>query len=355
MVALAISPKLQKPRGYPLGAPPQASRFSELSELLLDEAPSRDIHEGPASYSLISQLLTLAANAIALCQGAHLGSLKLYNKKFLRLCFTKYEASSNLRGPTVMEAQAAGAHLGSLKLYNKKFLRLCFTKYEASSNLRGPTVMEAQAADKRCWELISDLVNQHSWKLDDALHELSEDTRFDEQRNVVEEVTGVPLCVSAQPSGSPGATLELSTAQSSVSPAALAICQGNLDFTTWLELLVNNFSIPFVASFQNDPAIKDSEAYFNLGAFAFDNGSRFGIYHRAEQFSDILRFLNAFMQLQFPEGTWSSLCVSHNVRTRLHTDAGNKPALERFHATSIPGRHMELTLCQPQCSHPTAH
>ena len=135
MVALAISPKLQKPRGYPLGAPPQASRFSELSELLLDEAPSRDIHEGPASYSLISQLLTLAANAIALCQGAH---------------------------------------LGSLKLYNKKFLRLCFTKYEASSNLRGPTVMEAQAADKRCWELISDLVNQHSWKLDDALHELSE-------------------------------------------------------------------------------------------------------------------------------------------------------------------------------------
>ena len=89
---------------------------------------------------------------------------------------------------------------------------------------------------------------------------------------------------------------------------------------------MNNFSIPFVASFQNDPAIKDSEAYFNLGAFAFDNGSRFGIYHRAEQFSDILRFLNAFMQLQFPEGTWSSLCVSHNVRTRLHTDAGNKPA-----------------------------
>ena len=115
--------------------PRKQARFSELSELLLDEAPSRDIHEGPASYSLISQLLTLAANAIALCQGAH---------------------------------------LGSLKLYNKKFLRLCFTKYEASSSLRGPTVMEAQAADKRCWELISDLVNQHNWKLDDALYEVCE-------------------------------------------------------------------------------------------------------------------------------------------------------------------------------------
>ena len=97
---------------------------------------------------------------------------------------------------------------------------------------------------------------------------------------------------------------------------------------------MNNFSIPFVASLQNDPAIKDSEAYFNLGAFAFDNGSRFGLFHRTEQFSDILRFLNAFMQLQFPEATWSSLCVSHNVRTRLHTDAGNKPASQN-HTLSL--------------------
>ena len=64
------------------------------------------------------------------------------------------------------------------------------------------------------------------------------------------------------------------------------------------------------------------------------NGSRFGIFHRTEQFSDILRFLNAFMQLQFPEGTWSSLCVSHNVRTRLHTDAGNKPASQN-HTLSL--------------------
>ena len=34
--------------------------------------------------------------------------------------------------------------------------------------------MEAQSADKRCWELIAELVNLHNWKLDDALHELSE-------------------------------------------------------------------------------------------------------------------------------------------------------------------------------------
>ncbi|CAE7241641.1 unnamed protein product [Symbiodinium microadriaticum] len=65
--------------------PKKLPRITELSDLLLDEAPSRDIHDGPASFNLINQLLTLATNSIALCRGAHLGSLKLYQKKFLKL------------------------------------------------------------------------------------------------------------------------------------------------------------------------------------------------------------------------------------------------------------------------------
>ena len=116
-------------------SPKKLPRLSELSDLLLDEAPSRDIHDGPASFNLINQLLTLATNSIALCRDAH---------------------------------------LGSLKLYQKKFLKLCFTKYESASNLRGPTSLEAQAADKRAWELIGELVNIHAWKLDDALHEVTQ-------------------------------------------------------------------------------------------------------------------------------------------------------------------------------------
>ena len=115
--------------------PKKLPRLQELSDLLLDEAPTRDIHDGPASYNMINQLLTLATNSIALCQGAH---------------------------------------LGALKMYQKRFLRLCFTKYESASNLRGPTSLEAQSADKRAWEIIAELVNQHAWKLDDALHEVSE-------------------------------------------------------------------------------------------------------------------------------------------------------------------------------------
>ncbi|CAE7421204.1 unnamed protein product, partial [Symbiodinium microadriaticum] len=117
--------------------PKKLPRLTELSDLLLDEAPSRDIHDGPASFNLINQLLTLATNSIALCRGAHLGSLKLYQKKFLKLCFHE--------------------------------VRVCFQPSRPHF-----LDLEAQAADKRAWELIGELVNVHAWKLDDALHEVTQ-------------------------------------------------------------------------------------------------------------------------------------------------------------------------------------
>ena len=79
--------------------PKKLPRLQELSDLLLDEAPTRDIHDGPASYNMINQLLTLATNSIALCQGAHLRALKMYQKRFLRLCFTKYESARTFGAP----------------------------------------------------------------------------------------------------------------------------------------------------------------------------------------------------------------------------------------------------------------
>ena len=79
--------------------PKKLPRLQELSDLLLDEAPTRDIHDGPASYNMINQLLTLATNSIALCQGAHLGALKMYQKRFLRLCFTKYNQLRTFGAP----------------------------------------------------------------------------------------------------------------------------------------------------------------------------------------------------------------------------------------------------------------
>ncbi|CAE7518155.1 unnamed protein product [Symbiodinium sp. CCMP2592] len=405
------------------------ARF-DLTELFLDEAPTRDIHEGPASFGFVTQ-------------------------------------------------------------------------YEAAASLRGPTTMEAQAADRRCWEIIADLVNVHHWKLDDALHEVAEvrsdmhsllaprpkpkfdpdnswkarftgngrggkgggrggkgrdgkgekgerferggkggkgkdnkqatppgkwlstlfmdsrriqrqelqanlpqrvqavedlyqekvleddrkrrtaaehggksckrtvpqreeavedlyqekvleddrkkrtaaehsgrscrrtvsqrgeavegpcqekvddrrrgqpqgarktatanhETHFSEQRDIAEEVTAVPLSVPAQPSGSAGATSALPKARAPVSCAASALSEGSLDFATCLELLAQYFSTPFTSSSHcPDNAIAASEAYFNLGAFAFDNGARSGIFQRTEQFSDVLRFLNALCSFNF--------------------------------------------------------
>ncbi|CAE7223789.1 unnamed protein product [Symbiodinium sp. CCMP2592] len=310
--------------------PRKQARF-DLTELFLDEAPTRDIHEGPASFGLVTQLLSLAANAIALCQGAH---------------------------------------LGSLKLYNKRFMRICFTRYEAAARLRGPTTMEAQAADRRCWEIIADLVNVHHWKLDDALHEVAEvrsdmhsllaprpfipKPKFEPDNSWKARFTGngrggkgggrggkgrdgkgekgerferggkggkgkdnkqstppgkwlstlfmdgkhQTLCMRYQ-SGqckdaatcrylhrcavpksdgtacSAGATLALPKARAPVSCAASALSEGSLDFATCLELLAQYFSSPFTSSSHcPDKAIAASEAYFNLGAFAFGNGAR---------------------------------------------------------------------------------
>ncbi|CAE7294548.1 unnamed protein product, partial [Symbiodinium necroappetens] len=401
---LKLSPRLNNMRVVAGKAKPRENRgiaaISELSDLLLDDAPTREIHDGPASYAFISQMLSLASTSIALCQGAH---------------------------------------LGALKMYNKKFLQLCFTKYEPASNLRGPTSLEAQAADKRAWEILSDLVNQRAWKLDDALHEVSEVrsdlasllaprphvskrllegqeqwryrqtgrgrgsqgtgrggkgrdgkntpterlerggkgktshkggdknsqssqgkwlstifmegkkhtlcmryqsgqckdpascryvhkcavARFSPSRGEAEVVDDTSLCVPARPAGSQGHLISPQAADSQVSPVAQAIASYQFDFPTCLSLLEESFSSKAAIALR-DPAVTQSDAYFNLGAFGFEDGRRCGVFQRTEQFSEIARFLNAFLRLQFPSASWTSVCVSHNVRTQLHTDAGNE-------------------------------
>ena len=115
------------------------------------------------------------------------------------------------------------------------------------------------------------------------------------------------------------------------SAASLAMSAGDFSFSTCLSLLEEYFSdAARLSSARPDTSITQADAYFNLGAFGFDDGKRVGIFQRTEQFSDIVRFLNSFLLLRFPGGCWSSICVSHNVRTLLHTDAGNKPGSTNF-------------------------
>ena len=105
----------------------------ELSDLLLDEVPSRDI---PASGTIgvfhLQQLLSFLSVSLALCKAAHLQTLRTYERAFMRL---------------------AG------------------TRYSADSGLRAPHVEELQAADRQFWYEVNALF-QKGWTLDDALHEI---------------------------------------------------------------------------------------------------------------------------------------------------------------------------------------
>ena len=145
-------------------------------------------------------------------------------------------------------------------------------------------------------------------------------------------VQDVPLCVPARPAGTQG-TLQPqpAIAARTSSAASLAMSAGDFSFSTCLSLLEEYFSdAASLESAFSDAAITQADAYFNLGAFGFDDGKRVGIFQRTEQFSDIVRFLNSFLLLRFPGCSWSSICVSHNVRTLSHTDAGNKPGSNNF-------------------------
>ena len=65
------------------------------------------------------------------------------------------------------------AHLASLKSYTAKFMPYLTAKYEADSNLRAPTFLEAQAADKQIDSVISELVSERQRSSDQALRELT--------------------------------------------------------------------------------------------------------------------------------------------------------------------------------------
>eukprot|EP00439_Symbiodinium_sp_Y106_P020886 s6924_g2.t1 len=69
-------------------------------------------------------------------------------------------------------ALCGGAHLHTLKEFNRRFLRRCFERYPPESNLRSPSVAEAQIAEQVLWSQIATLFNEERWSLDAAIHEV---------------------------------------------------------------------------------------------------------------------------------------------------------------------------------------
>ncbi|CAE7273551.1 unnamed protein product, partial [Symbiodinium sp. KB8] len=188
--------------------------------------------------------------------------------------------------------------------------------------------MEAQAADKRCWELIAELVNLHNWKLDDALHELSE-VRSDMSsllapRAFIHKRFLEPAdpwrgqrVAKGNPKGGgrgqkgregkgekgerterggkggkgkdnknptqPGKWLSTLFMEGKRHTLCMryqngqckAMMEGSLTFSTCLELLEEHFSKPCLQASYNDSAVSYEDAYFNLGAFSFESGSSY--------------------------------------------------------------------------------
>ena len=117
--------------------PHKIQRLESLAvqDLIVDDVPTQELPQQiGAGAAQLTQILQLQATSIALC---------------------------------------SGAHLHTLKKYVHKFVKVAMTRYEADTNLRGPTTKEMEAADKQIWCKIADLFNLREWSLDDAVNELT--------------------------------------------------------------------------------------------------------------------------------------------------------------------------------------
>ena len=70
-------------------------------------------------------------------------------------------------------AMCGAAHLAALKEYSQKFLSLLTQKVEPELGLRNANIIESQSADRQCWYVMSELINERQWSMNDALHEIT--------------------------------------------------------------------------------------------------------------------------------------------------------------------------------------
>eukprot|EP00435_Cladocopium_sp_Y103_P029288 s1740_g7.t1 len=106
----------------------------QLHSLLMDEPPCLEINSSTMGVNAIRNMMEVHDRAIAICQGAHLANLKAYTQKFI------------------------------------SFLT---QRTDSDSGLRNANVLEAQQGDQKIWSVISDLMSDRGWTMDDSLHELT--------------------------------------------------------------------------------------------------------------------------------------------------------------------------------------
>eukprot|EP00439_Symbiodinium_sp_Y106_P001836 s10217_g1.t1 len=146
-----------------------------ISSLLIDDPPALEVSDNNLGIRGVQRILAVHDFALAMVGSAHLVRLKSYSSKFLQLLTQRYEASSGLRPPSILEAQQADCKLWQLiySLVQDKDWKLNDAIFEVTE-VRGPSILEAQQADCKLWQLIYSLVQDKDWKLNDAIFEVTE-------------------------------------------------------------------------------------------------------------------------------------------------------------------------------------
>ncbi|CAE7250897.1 unnamed protein product [Symbiodinium sp. CCMP2592] len=292
------------------------AKIPRLEELVYDEIPSRELPQGQVGMTFLQGILGL------LC---------------ISLAFVK------------------GAHLQSLRLYERKFIRLACQRHEASSGLRSPNMEELQAADKHIWGLIADLVNVHKWSLNDALTEVVQ-VRGDlaamlQPRSQILKINRQPFKGNGKGKDSPGGKngkgnkgngtnsqrwmLSYTDSKGQRKQLSQSVAEHSDVRTGRSSELPSPTSADFsweacLAILQNHclgdaPLYRDTvlagarsrAQYFNFGARA---GSNAGLCKGTAENAEFVEYLNIFLRQIFPDGTWSSFCVSHNEFAHIHVD-----------------------------------
>ena len=79
----------------------------QLHALLVDSPPELHIDNGALGMHALRQTFETFSYAMAMCEIAHLATMKTYYLKFINLMTTRLEAETGLRNPTILEAQSA--------------------------------------------------------------------------------------------------------------------------------------------------------------------------------------------------------------------------------------------------------
>ncbi|CAE7257892.1 unnamed protein product [Symbiodinium sp. CCMP2592] len=243
----------------------------------------------------------------------------------------------------------------------------------ASSGLRSPNMEELQAADKHIWGLVADLVNVHKLSLNDALTEVVQ-VRGDlaamlQPRSQILKINRQLFKGNGKGKDSLGGKNGRGNKGNGTNSQRWMLSY--TDSKGQRKQLCRGYSSPDGCKFENckfesqsvaehsdvrtgrsselpsptsadisweaclailqthclgdAPLYRDTvlagarsrAQYFNFGARA---GSNAGLCKGTAENAEVVEYLNIFLRQIFPDGTWSSFCVSHNEFAHIHVD-----------------------------------